>query len=345
MTSDKKKSLRRTIQYFVLFLVALVLLYFAFREVKWSDFVTGLKSCNFWWIALSMATSILAFIVRALRWRLIMLPLNPDIKRREAYDGVTIGYLTNFAFPRAGELARCGVIAKTGKASFESVVGSVVLERGVDLISLIIVVLTIIVFKWSMFGEFLINNLWEPASSSFSVGILFFSIFAAIIIAIVLIYVYRKKLSEKRFFRKITEIVKGLWSGLVSGFKMKSRGLFLFYTVALWGCYWFMSMTTIFAFPVGDNLNGMDALFLMTVGSLGWLVPVQGGIGAYHFILSLALYSLYGIEQSQGIVFATISHESQALTMLLCGILSLISISFFSTKKKSRESISKSHKS
>jgi len=73
-------------------------------------------------------------------------------------------------------------------------------------------------------------------------------------------------------------------------------------------------------------LNSIDALFLMVVGSLGWVVPVQGGIGAYHFIVSLALTSVYGISRTQGFVFATISHETQAVTMILFGLFSLIRI-------------------
>ena len=64
----------------------------------------------------------------------------------------------------------------------------------------------------------------------------------------------------------------------------------------------------------------------MVVGSLGWIVPVQGGIGAYHFILSLAMSSIYSIPRTSGVIFATISHESQALTMLLCGAVSLTAI-------------------
>ena len=74
------------------------------------------------------------------------------------------------------------------------------------------------------------------------------------------------------------------------------------------------------------ELGPKDALFLMMVGSFGWVIPVQGGIGAYHLIISLALYTVYGISQTTGVIFATISHGSQAITMLLFGAISLLSI-------------------
>ncbi|MCK9305035.1 MAG: hypothetical protein M0P27_06515, partial [Bacteroidales bacterium] len=129
-------------------------------------------------------------------------------------------------------------------------------------------------------------------------------------------------------------VVKGVLSGIVSGFKMPQKGLFLIYTILLWICYWLMSWTTILAFPSVTGLGPVDALFLMMVGGLGWVVPVQGGIGAYHFIISLALTSIYGISQTTGIVFATISHESQALTMIVCGLASFAAISLSRKKEK-----------
>ena len=64
----------------------------------------------------------------------------------------------------------------------------------------------------------------------------------------------------------------------------------------------------------------------MIVGGLGWVVPVQGGLGAYHFIVSLALLKVYEIPQTMGVVFATISHESQALVMIICGAAAVIGI-------------------
>lgn len=310
-----------------MFALSITLLYFAFRGVKWADFVSGIKSCNFWWIGASMIVSILAFVVRGFRWRLIMLPLNNTITRREAYDGVTVAYLTNFALPRAGEFARCGVIAATGKTSFESALGSVVLERSIDMLSYMAILATVVLVRWNKFGDFMTREIWGSAAGK--MNFLWLVLGLAILFAIVciLLYSYRDILRKYKFFEKFFKICKGLWDGLAAGFKMEKKWGFLCYTILLWGCYWFMSVSTINAFPQVQGLNGVDALFLMVVGGLGWIVPVQGGIGAYHFILSLAIASIYGIPQTSGVIFATISHESQAFTMLLCGALSLVSIS------------------
>ena len=108
---------------------------------------------------------------------------------------------------------------------------------------------------------------------------------------------------------------------------MPHKGTFLLLTLLMWASFVATSYCTILATPMRDQLDLVDALFLMVVGSFGWVVPVQGGIGAFHFIVSLALVVVYGITQTSGMVFATISHESQAVAMLLFGLFAIIHLS------------------
>jgi hypothetical protein len=115
---------------------------------------------------------------------------------------------------------------------------------------------------------------------------------------------------------------------------MRHLGLFLFYTLGIWVCYWLTSYLTMFAIPATSSLTAADALFLMVMGSLGWLAPVQGGFGAYHFMIILGL-GLYNISSDKGAIFATISHESQALSQIFFGFISLVVV-FFATRKKKR---------
>lgn len=333
MEKGPLKRVYSAVKYILLLGLAGLLLWFSFKGVKWDDFVTGLKEADFRWIGLSMAISVVAFLIRALRWRLIMIPLGKKITRRDSWDGINIGYLTNFAVPRAGELARCGVITRKTGLPFESVAGTVVLERSIDMLSLGIVFISVMIFFWDSFGGFINTEIIATMESRFSTGLIIIaaSAFAASLIFLYIIYKYRQ---SHPILRKITNIAKGVLKGLLSGFRMPQKWLFLTYTVLLWVCYWLMSYTSIMAFPsISDGLGASDALFLMMVGSFGWVIPVQGGIGAYHLIISLALASVYGISQTTGVIFATISHESQALTMLLCGVISLIS--FTLSKRKS----------
>lgn len=333
MKNGPLKSVYSAIKYILLLGLAALLLWFSFKGVKWEDFVKGLKEADFRWIGLSMIIGIIAFLIRALRWRLIMIPLGKKIKRRDAWDGINIGYLTNFAIPRAGELARCGVITRKTGLPFETVAGTVVLERSIDLFSLGIVFLGVLFFFWDSFGNFINTEILASMESRFSIGLAVIAASALLAFLIFLYIIYKYRQSHP-VLRKIADIVKGVLKGLLSGFKMPQKWLFFIYTMLLWTCYWLMSYTSIMAFSsMNKGLGASDALFLMMVGSFGWVIPVQGGIGAYHLIISLALASVYGISQTTGVIFATISHESQALTMLVCGLLSLISFSI--SKRKS----------
>ncbi|MBR5855887.1 MAG: flippase-like domain-containing protein [Bacteroidales bacterium] len=310
------------------------MLFFSFKEVRWEDFINGLKSCNFYWIGASMLIGILGFIVRALRWQLLLQPLDSKISFKEAYDGVAIAYLTNFVVPRAGEFARCGVVARNKRLTFEGALGTVVVERALDMVCLLGWMVVLLLFKWNEFGSFLADELYMPLKERFSVELGWIGVIAFAVIAILasVVWIYRAKLLKIKIIGKIADMVKGLMKGLVTLFAMRQKWLFILYTVLIWLTYWLTSFTTILAFPTVGHLNGADALFLMIVGGLGWAVPVQGGLGAYHFILSLALASVYGIAQTTGVIFATISHEAQALVMIVCGLVSLVSLSVSSKR-------------
>ena len=108
--------------------------------------------------------------------------------------------------------------------------------------------------------------------------------------------------------------------GFASCFRMKDKGLFFLYTALIWAMYWLQMVFIKEALPAVSDLGIFDCLFLMLVGSFASCLPVPGGFGAYHYIISLAIFAIYGLPQATvGIVFATLAHESQALTMLLTG--------------------------
>ncbi len=334
-SKNMRSIVGRVIKYLLFLSLAFILLYLSFGEMDWAHFIDALKSCNYYWIGASMLLGVAGFILRALRWQQLLKEINKDITLRECYDGVNIGYLTNFILPRAGELSRCGVIANTKKVSFEGALGSVVLERALDMACLIGWVLLLLAFKWTEFGGFISHQLFEPLFGRFSATIIsvVVALFMLSIVIIIIAWRNRERLLKIKLFSKVATIAQHLIEGILSALKLKNKWLFLFYTLLIWLSYWLTSLTTIYALPSVANLNATDALFLMIVGGLGWVVPVQGGIGAYHFVITLALTSLYAIPQKTAFVFATISHESQAIIMIICGLLSLVSISL--SKRKS----------
>lgn len=329
---NKKDFGTNIIKYLLSAAVACFLLYFTFRGVKWDDFLTGLRSCRWGYILISMAAGIAAFWFRGLRWREILLPIDGSISRRTTYNAINIGYIANFIFPRIGEFVRCGFITKNSRpvtgipedgivrkeASYDKVLGTVVLERSWDMVSMFLVLVLLLAFKWQEFGTFFMEKMWKPFEENLNFSLWWLIAGLAVLIAAAAALVYTTR-NKSGFSRSAANICKGLLQGIFSCLKMKKKWKFFLYTLFIWMMYWAMSAATMSAMPGLDGLGPVDALFLMIAGSFGWLVPVPGGFGAFHFIVSLALSTIYGVPFEMGIIFATLSHESQAITMAVCG--------------------------
>ena len=324
------KKISNILKYILSAAVAGILLYFSFKAVSWEDFIEGLKNCRWEYVVLGMVASVVAAWLRGVRWRQLLLPIDPSTKKITTFNAVNIGYIANFVFPRIGEFVRCGVITRRSattedgtekKASYDKVLGTVVLERGWDMLSMLILLVVLLCARWEKFGSFFVTEMWEPVSAriSFSIWWLIAVLIAVMAAAGYVIWWGRER---NPFCRRLWGILTGLMKGFSSCLKMDRKWIFFAQTAAIWGMYWAMATATMWAIPDLDGLNVIDALFLSLAGSLGWLIPVPGGFGAFHFVVSLALQAIYGIPFELGIIFATLSHESQAITMALAGGLS-----------------------
>ena len=321
-------GLKKILKYFLTAAITLVLLWLAFRGVHWGDFWEALGRCNWWWIIASMATSMAVAYSRGCRWR-YMLP--GEFSRRECFDAYNVCYLANLGVPRSGEIVRCAMLSSTGRISFEEAVGSMALERTWDMITALLI--GVAMFFFTRFGTFVKEQMWDKFAQSLSFSAVWL-VFGVILLALALLWVIWRLRDKSPLMGKIWGFFKGLGSGVKAGFTMKHKVPFFLHTIFIWTAYVFQTLFIIYAFPDVGHLGFSDALFLMMVGSLGWFVPVQGGFGSFHFITALALTSVYGLSQQTGLVFATISHESQILQMLINGVISLISYSVLTRRRK-----------
>ncbi|MDR3184717.1 MAG: flippase-like domain-containing protein [Prevotellaceae bacterium] len=324
-----RKAVTGTLKYLVFAALSAWLLYLSFKEVKWSELVAGLRNANYWWVGASMLAGWLAIAARALRWRIIIEPLGHRASVKNAYDAVMLTYLANFAMPRLGEVARCGALRKTEKIPFEALLGTVVLERVFDVLCLLLVIVLVVCLRIDTFGAFLHHKVWQPlvTQNAGTTGHTWLVLAAAALLAAgILLFIFRTKLLQFRVAQKINNLLKGLLNGLRTGFRLERKNRFFAYTFIIWLLYFLQSYTIVRAMPDTAALGAADALFLMVVGALGWVVPVPGGLGAYHFLLSLALLTMYAIPWELGVVFATISHETQAVMMIVFGFISFAAI-------------------
>ena len=314
-----KNRLKNIIKYAVSASLAAVLLWFSFRDVEWASFMESLRSCRWEFVLLSMAAGSFAFWLRALRWRRLLLPIAPEVSRTTAFNGINIGNISNFVFPRIGEFVRCGVITRRSTATYDKVLGTVVLERSWELLVMLLLLAAVLVGGAERFGTFFMDEIWTPIASRFSLGMWPVAA-AAIVLTCGAGYALWRFRETSPFCAKVTGIVRGLLQGFSSCLRMEKKWLFFAYTAAIWATYWLMAASTMWAVPFIEGLDLLDALFLSLVGGLGFVVPVPGGIGAFHFVISLALSVIYGIPSEMGVLYATISHTSQAVTQIFFGI-------------------------
>ncbi len=332
-----KKSLLNILKFLAFLSLGIVLLYFAFKGINFQQLVKAFESVNYSWVALSLLFAFIAYASRAYRWRLLIEPLGYKPSFSNSFYALMIGYLANFAFPRIGEITRCGTLNRTDKIPVDSLIGTVIIERAIDLLSLITLLIILIVAKFDFFGSFFNKNIFNPfykkvaETFNFSVVIWVF-IFGTIFLFILLYFIFRARLTKLLFVKKTKKVIKGVMSGIRTVYTMKKRGSFLLHTLIIWLMYWLMTYIVVFAIPATSDLTMIDGLFLLVIGGLGMSAPVQGGIGAYHWIVSLGL-TIYGIPRTDGLVFATVSHESQALFAIALGTMSFL-ILFFAGKKK-----------
>ena len=334
MTAHMNPTIKKTLKYLASAAVAVLLLWFSFRDVAWASFAAVLKECHWGYVALSMAAGSFAFLLRALRWRRLLMPIDESISTLTTLNGVNIGMISNFVFPRIGEFVRCGVITRRSapvdpehpdkkKASYDKVLGTVVLERSWELLVMLLLLAVVVIAGVKRFGGFFIEQIWNPMAQrlDFSIWWIVALLVAVCVAGLWLLWRYRE---SNAFCSKVWGIFKGILQGFASCLKMEKKWLFFAYTACIWLTYWLMASSTVWAAPFLEHLDVIDALFLSLVGGIGFAVPVPGGIGAFHFVISLALSMVYGIPMEMGIVYATLSHTSQAITQIFFGAVSYV---------------------
>ena len=153
-----------------------------------------------------------------------------------------------------------------------------------------------------------------------------------LVLGIGLIAIFWKKINQLKFFEKIKTFLFGLWEGIKSISKLEKRGLFIFYSFALWICYFLMTFLVFFAFPDTKNFGIPEGLFLLIAGSLGMILPVSGGL-AYPYIMSIAFSAVYlakGGDQHEGRAigdyFGLILYIAQVVSMIGFGLIAIYKI-------------------
>ena len=220
----KESMLKKSLKYTISLALAAILLWFSFRDVEWSRFMEGMKECRMGFILLSMLAGVFAFWLRGLRWRELLLPIDPHTKRITTFNGINIGNISNFVFPRIGEFVRCGVIVRRGKKiSYEQVLGTVVLERGWELLVMLLMLAIVLILGFERFGHFFIESIWTPMTAKMNMWWVMAAGCAILAAAITAIWKLR---ARNAVCGKIAGIFQGIMRGFSSCLNMKKKWKF-----------------------------------------------------------------------------------------------------------------------
>ena len=338
-----KKFLLTFLQYAFFLGLGIILLYYAFRSIDINILTDRLKHANYGLLSISLLFGLAGMFARSYRWDVMIEPLGYKPGIVNTYHALIIGYTANYAFPRIGEITRCGVLNKTDQIPADSLIGTVITERIWDLVVLLLLTVLVVLLKIQIFGNFFIDRIFQPLILKFgwlfNLSIITWSVLIlTIFLGFLLIYTFREKVKKVVLVKKISKAGVGIFKGIKSIIRMPRKLEFFASTIVIWGLYLFMSYFALKSMDPTKQLNLIDALFILVIGSYGFAAPVQAGIGAYHAIIALGL-SIYAISWSDGLAYALLSHGSQAISIILLGLISMLILFFRKKNKQKSESI------
>jgi uncharacterized protein (TIRG00374 family) len=267
-------------------------------------------------LLLMALVTIISHLLRAQRWRMLLEPSGNHVSFGNSFLSLLVGYLVNLAVPRGGEVSRCYNLYKLEKTPVEVSFGTVVIERMVDVVCLLALILLSFFAEWTKLKAFIESLNLQRSGAGFSIPWWVYVALLALVLIGVAFYLLRKN-------EKLKKIVSGFKEGLMSIVRLKNKGLFIVYSILIWALYFVMSYFVIKAFPETSQLGFSAVLTLFAIGSIAMAVPLPGGAGSYHTLVPLGLVMLYHMNKADAVAFVFIFHGWQTLIMIVGGLLSL----------------------
>ena len=346
MKAESKKILKIALS----FALAGVFVFFAFRGIDWASFAQDIRQTRWIWVLAFCVVSVGALIFRMLRWQALLRPLHGGADAAESgsggsaagaadgaegkvsalrvWDANNVGNIVNVVIPGSGEFVRCGYMT-AGRASYDKVLGTVVTERICDVLAIVLLMAIAILCGSEQMKQFFRTNIAGAAAGQLSLLWVLAGVLLLLAAGVWALWHFRER---NAFCGKIADKLKGFAGGMTSFVRMRKKWLFIIYTIGIWTMYVLMSYSIIKAMPELSHLGAADALFLCAIGNFASVIPVPGGIGAYHYLVALSLSGIYGVSWETGLLNATLNHELHAILILLLGAVSYISLTLQNRK-------------
>lgn len=331
-----KKRVFSVIQYLFFLLIGIALLWLVFRKIDINEVFHEIREAHYIWLLISIILGIFSHIARAIRWNILIRSMGYQVETSTTFFSVMVGYLANMAFPRLGEVTRCGVLSKKKNIPFTSLFGTVISERVFDMIVLALIILSVIFLQLGLLKAFvdkyIVSSLTGMANHE-NLYLLLVAIFIVIILPLIFLRIFFNRIRQMKVYSKVSDFVKGLLNGIKTIMHMREKWQFLGWTLVIWILYTLMTYSAFFALGATSHLDFFDGVTVMALGSLGIVAPVPGGIGAYQFIVKAILTEIYLIQSEPAVSFSIILWAAQSIMIVGAGIFSYYLLVFKKAKK------------
>lgn len=332
-----KIKLIDVVKYLISFAIAIGLFAYLYQGQDIGKMFSDLLSVKFEWVLASFVVTFISHFSRGWRWSIMLKPLGYNVGLVRPFLAVMAAYFANFILPRMGEVVRCTVLQRTDNVPFQKSFGAVIAERAIDFICLIIVTIAAVLLQFDKL-ETLLNEVFAGGGNNGQGQgrtklILGSIVVSGGIVALVVWFVFKKKIQELSIYKKVIEILLGIKDGFLSVLKLSSgdRILFFVHSIVIWVGYFLTSYFLFFALPETSHLDLGCALSCLAMSGVAIVAPVQGGIGVYHYLISKTLM-IYNVPEASAKYFAFMAHNSQ--TILLIGVGSICLLITFWIKRR-----------
>lgn len=303
-----------------------LILWWMYRDFDWAELWSAVQNELDWtWIWLSMPFGILAQLFRAARWRQALEPLDERPSLAVCVHAIFLSYASSLVIPRIGEVLRCGILKRYENVSFTKSLGTVVTERMVDSLVMLVLSFLIVLCQVRIFMVF-----FEETGVDFCAFAGRFSTAGywvtggCMLAAAVLLYVLARRLA---WLGRTRDMMRNIVDGILSLRKVRRIPIYILYSFGIWGAYFLHFYLTFYSFAGTENLGMATALVAFIVGSFAVLVPTPNGAGPWHFVVKTVLV-LYGVSEHDGVIFVLVVHTLQTILVVLLGLYAAAALAF-----------------
>ena len=336
-----KKSFKSILQYCFFIGLGVLFVWLTVKDIQqqeWLQIQYSLRHARHWLLVPVIVMLLLSHYLRALRWKIMMEPLGYFPSNFNTMAAVMIGYLANTAVPRLGEVMKCSILSKYEGLKADKLIGTIVVERLIDVTCLLLVFMLALVFQGHIIGDYVANafgNFFRDKSGGFASYKVLLVTFSLLTFIIILIFLF-KRFAHLNVITKVNNTLKGLLQGLNSIRLIKRKTAFLVYTILIWLLYLLSTTAGIYALRETEFLGLAGGLTALGVGSIAMIIT-PGGIGAYPLLIA-KLMELYGLDfKTIGTALGWLLWSAQTIIILVCGVIFSALITYFNKKETAIE--------